>query len=428
LDVAPTFGVEYIENAEFEFRISIFFFTIVFFLYSIYYIMDLCYNHKGDCMDGNQKKFGLYVFLSTFARNLIEVFIPIILYKFGFSLKEVILYYLLVNMFSLILSYPCVYISSKYNNKVLGIIGIISFLLVQLLLNFIYKSTVFLIIISLAYSLYRRGYWISRRFYNLRVMRKKNISSTYSFISIINHVGVVFSTYIGSLLLDFVTVRILTVISMFLFSISLIPLYLLNFEHNEKKIKLEPFKIIKLIPKKNIFLFGTYELINVIKFLFTMYLFLYVKDNYQTIGILNIFTNLSTIIFAHFYGKMINKEKNFLRLSILLVVVVYFFKLNSISYILILISFLEGLFNKMYEISIQKEFYLLSKNFEYNNYNLMYEITQNFFRTVMVTILYFFINDLRFMIIVVLLFISIGSFLKFNNSLLVNYNQNNKET
>jgi len=58
----------------------------------------------------------------------------------------------------------------------------------------------------------------------------------------------------------------------------------------------------------------------------------------------------------------------------------------------------------------------------------MYEITQNFFRTVMVTILYFFINDLRFMIIVVLLFISIGSFLKFNNSLLVNYNQNNKET
>lgn len=209
-------------------------------------------------MDGNQKKFSLYVFLSTFARNLIEVFIPVILYKFGFSFKEVILYYLLVNVFSLVLSYPCVYISNKYTNKVLGIIGIISFLLVQILLNFIYKSNVFLIIISFVYALYRRGYWISRRFYNLRVIRKKNISSTYSFISIINHIGVIFSSYIGSLFLDFVTVRVLTIVSMFLFLISLIPLYLLNFEHKEKETELNVLKTLKLIPKNNLFLFGAY--------------------------------------------------------------------------------------------------------------------------------------------------------------------------
>ena len=44
-------------------------------------------------MDNNQKKFGIYVFLSTFSRNLIEVFIPVILYKFGYELKEVIIYF-----------------------------------------------------------------------------------------------------------------------------------------------------------------------------------------------------------------------------------------------------------------------------------------------------------------------------------------------
>lgn len=158
-----------------------------------------------------------------------------------------------------------------------------------------------------------------------------------------------------------------------------------------------------------------------------MYLFIYVKDNYQAIGILNIFTNLSTIIFAYFYGKIINNEKSFLHLSIFLVVIVYVLKLNSISYILILISFLEGLFNKMYELSIQKEFYLLSKNFEYNNYNLMYEIIQNSFRTIIMVILYFFINDLRFMIIVVLMFISFGLFLKFKNLTIIDYNKNNRK-
>ena len=126
-------------------------------------------------MDNNQKKFSLYVFLSTFARNLIEVFIPIILYKFGFSLHEVILYYLLVNLFSLALTYPCIYISNKFNNKILGIIGIISFIIVQILLNKLHNSILFIIILSFFYALYRRGYWISRRFYNLRVIRKQNI-------------------------------------------------------------------------------------------------------------------------------------------------------------------------------------------------------------------------------------------------------------
>ena len=39
-------------------------------------------------MNKNRKNFNIYVFLSTFARNLIELLIPIILYKFGYSLKE----------------------------------------------------------------------------------------------------------------------------------------------------------------------------------------------------------------------------------------------------------------------------------------------------------------------------------------------------
>ena len=377
-------------------------------------------------MDANQKKFSLYVFLSTFARNLIEVFIPIILYKFGFTLKSVILYYLFVNLFSLLLNYPCIYISNKYSNKALAVIGVISFSLLQLLLNKIYLSLLYMIILAFVFALYRRGYWISRRFYNLRVMRKNNISITYSFISIINQIGVVFATYIGALILDFTTVKILTIISLLLFLLSLIPLYLFKFENKEKSSKIELFKTFKLIPKSDIFLFGTYELINVVKFLFSIYLFIYVKNNYQTIGILNLFTNLATLLFAYLYGKKINENKNFLRLSIFLVILVYFLKLSTISYALILISILEGIFLKMYEISIQKEFYSLSKKFEYQNYNLVYEVTQNFFRTVVVAVLYFFINDLRLMIIISLVFIGLGAFLKFKNISTDYYEKNNE--
>lgn len=372
-------------------------------------------------MDNNQKKFGTYVFLSTFARNLIEVFVPIILYKFGFSFKEVLLYYLLVSFFSLILSYPYIYLSNKYSNKLVGFIGIFSFVVFQILLNNIQKTKLFLVLIALVFSLYKRGYWISRRYYNLRVIRKENISSTYSLISIINHIGVIFSSYIGSIFLDFVSIDVLTTIAIALFVVSVVPLYLLKFEHKEKTAKLEPVKTLIQVPKRNLYLFGTYELIDVVKFLFNLYLVIYVRDNYQTIGILNLFTNLATILFAYFYGKKINEEKNFLNLSIFFVVIVYLFKLTFTSYILVLISFLEGIFVKMYELSIQKEFYSLSKKFEYHNYNFMYEVTESFSRTLMAAILYFFVSDLKVMIIIVLLVIISSSLIKFKGIRIKDY-------
>ena len=142
-------------------------------------------------------------------------------------------------------------------------------------------------------------------------------------------------------------------------------------------------------------------------------MFIYVKDNYQTVGLLNLFTNLSTILFSYLYGKKINKEKNFLGLSIFFVFVVYVLKLNFSSYLLLLISFLEGIVTKMYEISSQKEFYSLSKKFEYQSYNCVYEITQNLFRTIMVGFLFFFIDDLKVMILMVLLVILSWIFIKF---------------
>lgn len=52
----------------------------------------------------------------------------------------------------------------------------------------------------------------------------------------------------------------------------------------------------------------------------------------------------------------------------------------------------------MYEISINKELYSLSKKFEYNNYNLMYEFMCKVFRGIVLLICYLFIDDLRIMI------------------------------
>lgn len=364
-------------------------------------------------MDRNQKKFNLYVFISTFARNLIEVFIPMILYKYGYSLKEVIFYYFFVNLFSLLLSYPFLVIAKKINYKNLSMIGIISFVIVQLMLNKIVQSKIYLVLLALMYAMYRRGYWIPRRYFNLKVIHKEDISIAYAIISVINQLALIASSYIGAILLDFVNIGVLTGISIMLFFISIIPLYKMEFESETQHSKIKLFDTAKKMSFVNIYYFGAYELLNVLKFLFPLYLAIYVKDTYQVVGILNVCTNIATLLFVYLYGKKINGKKNYLQMSIAFCVIIYLLKANNTSYVLAIIAFLEGLCSKMYELSINKEFYTLSKKFEYENYNFAYEFTQNLTRTIVVLILLLFVKEIKIMIYVVLVFISIGMILDF---------------
>ncbi len=45
----------------------------------------------------NIKKLNAFIFLSTFARSLVDCFIPIILYKKGLDIKDIFLFLLLNN-------------------------------------------------------------------------------------------------------------------------------------------------------------------------------------------------------------------------------------------------------------------------------------------------------------------------------------------
>lgn len=351
-------------------------------------------------MEENKSKFNIYVFLSTFARALIETFIPLLLFKFGYDLKEVVFFFLIYNLIELVLSYPLVKIATKLGNKILAIFGFIAFIITQVLLNNMYDGLSYLLLIATSFAIYRVGYWLSRRYFNFKIIQKKHISSSYTFITIINQLAIVFAGYMGAIFLDFVGTTTLTVIAGILYIISIIPLFMFKFEHDNTNtdVKINFIKTLKDTKFSNVYLFGSYEILNVLKFFFTLYLFIEVKNNYRTVGIYNVITNLAIIIFAYFYGKKTDGKKNYLKLSILLTSIVYVLKANVISIWLVIVSFLEGLTIKMYEISINKELYSLSKKFEYNNYNLMYETVCKIFRGIVLVICYFFISDLNIMI------------------------------
>lgn len=82
-----------------------------------------------------QIEFNIFSFLSTFARSLIEIFISLYLFKNGISLHNIILFYFCVNMFAVPLSYVFVKLGEKTKYIYIMIIGLIAFVIVQLLLR-----------------------------------------------------------------------------------------------------------------------------------------------------------------------------------------------------------------------------------------------------------------------------------------------------
>ena len=84
----------------------------------------------------------------------------------------------------------------------------------------------------------------------------EDISNSYSLISIVNQVALIISSYVGALFLDFISIEILTLISMLLFLFSLFPLYKLKFEHEKNDKKISLIKTIKKIPINNLYIFG----------------------------------------------------------------------------------------------------------------------------------------------------------------------------
>lgn len=366
-------------------------------------------------MNKNIRLFNAYIFLTTFARSLLEVFIGTFLYKIGFSLQEVLLYYVLVMGFSTIITIPCFYIGRRYSNKLLSVIGIITLFALQLVLDTMTKKTYYLYIIALLYALYRRSYWIARRYYTLQVIDdKKNISKKYSFVSIANQLGAIIASYIGALLLQNFSLSIINIISFILLGISVFTLYKLDSKQEKNDAKLDLIGTIKTIPISSIIGISCYSLQVVISNLFPLFIIIYVKDTYTAVGLISVLTSISSLVFTYIYGRLINKNKNYLKLSILLYVILQALRINAQGIMLIIVTILIGFVTKMYEQSFQKEHILLSKNFELNNYNYAFETIQNIVRLILMLFLCIFISDVKIMLYITLFFISISGFITFS--------------
>ncbi|GAC1414406.1 MAG: hypothetical protein NVSMB66_7500 [Candidatus Doudnabacteria bacterium] len=104
--------------------------------------------------------FELSVWLQAFAQALISVFIPIILYKLGLNITEIVIFYLLFNTFDVPLNLVAKNLIQRYGALRVVVLGICSELVYFILLYNLVNSWWMIVLLAFFLGLYDAFYWV----------------------------------------------------------------------------------------------------------------------------------------------------------------------------------------------------------------------------------------------------------------------------
>lgn len=361
------------------------------------------------------KKYNIFIFITSFAKLLVEIFIPIILYNMSFSIKEIILFLILKYSFCLLFIPVGYLLGKKYSVSSLMILSSIIFSITYIYLSQINKNLTSLIILSILYSSYLMFYWLGRHIYGLTIIEDKKTTDNVSLYNIFTILGGLFSPFIGSYIIEKTSTLTLSTIVLVLMIISIIPLTKI------KKIKLNSNTqikhIIKSFPKTN-YIFNTLDQLRYILYtVLPLWIYINIKSKYSYIGILNIITGLGSIIYIYLLSKKMDKnKKDYLSLSLLIMGIIYLLKITITSNLAyLIITLFEGITKSSLDTITLRNTYVYQKNYCITSYIIFTEIINNIARTLFLIIFYIFNVPLKTMLLICILGIFLNVFVKYDD-------------
>lgn len=361
------------------------------------------------------KKYNIFIFITSFAKLLVEIFIPLILYNMSFTIKEIILFLILKYSFCLLFIPVGYFIGKKYSVSTLMILSSIIFSITYIYLSQINKNLTSLIILSILYSSYLMFYWLGRHMYGLSIIEDKKTTDNVSLYNIFTILGGLFSPFIGSYIIEKTSTLTLSTIVLVLMIISIIPLTKI------KKIKLNSNTqikhIIKSFPKTN-YIFNTLDQLRYILYtVLPLWIYINIKSKYSYIGILNIITGLGSIIYIYLLSKKMDKnKKDYLSLSLLIMGIIYLLKITITSNLAyLIITLFEGITKSSLDTITLRNTYVYQKNYCITSYIIFTEIINNIARTLFLIIFYIFNVPLTTMLLICILGIFLNVFVKYDD-------------
>lgn len=361
------------------------------------------------------KKYNIFITITSFSKLLVELFIPLILYDYGFTIKNVILYMIIKYTLCIIMIPITMKINKKISWSKIMILSSFFFSLTYIYLNIMTKSLLSLIILSIIFSIYLNFYWLGRHIYGLSIIEDKKTTDNVSLYTIFTVLGSIPATYIGSLILKYFGFITLTIIVLILMLISIIPLTKINKDIKYIKPNLKP--IIKTFSKRN-YLFTFIEQFRyILNNIFPLYIYLYIKKEFTYIGITNLICGIGSIIYIFIISKKMDKnKKDYLSITCILLSILYIGKLNiNNTNLFYIIVFIEGILKVTLDTIVQRNAYVYGRNYNVNSYIEFTELLNNIFRTIILIIFYLLNLNLRNIIYIGILGIFINSFVKYDD-------------
>ncbi len=352
----------------------------------------------------NIKKYNIFIMLSTIARNMVEIFSSVLLYKMGYSLKEILLFFTILYFVGGIISVIVIYLTKYISAKYILILSSIIFSGSFYFMSTMDKTISNLIIFSIIYGVGCYSYHSLRHYFAIKAIdkeKKKEIGS----ILIFSNIGLIVAPIIVSYVTKRLSLIVLAIIVIILSVLAIIPLFKLDIKESNIPIKYQKIE-------KNKLLFFILEQAKVINLsLQPLYLYLFINNKIEYVGIFNAIMGVSACVFIYFFVRKIDDNKYFKYLNILFCVILLL-KLNITSkYLILAIGFFEGLGIKMFEIVSAENIYNIRKDTNIKGYIVLVEIIFCFTRSIFCLIGYF-INDIKIILYISIVLIFIISFIK----------------
>lgn len=335
----------------------------------------------------NIKYYNIYIFISSFTRNIIDIYSVVLLYQNGISINNIIGIYAMTYFIGSFISTLSLkignYIGFKYILILSSIITSISFYIIN-------KSTnPYLISTFLSLSMFT--YHPIKHYYGINLLTKKDqIGNT------------IILTYIATILSSYFAIKKIKIIYLIIISlVSIIPSIF---------IKKEPKQTIiypTSIPKStmNFFILDQTKIV----FLLLQPLYLYMISNtISYVGIFNIIITISSIIYIYKFANKKDIEKYYKYINILFTTILLL-KLNITNKnILLVLAFFEGIGIKTNELISTMNLYhhKLSKI----GYLIVSETIFCFVRGTILSIIYILKIDLKIILYLLLIGILLLSF------------------
>ena len=348
--------------------------------------------------------YNIFLFLSNISRNIVEIFSFVYLYQKGYKIKNILLFYSIYYLVGVFISYITIYLTKYIKRKVLLIISGLLYGVSFYYLSVMSMTNYNLVILSIILSTSSFIYHTIRHYYAMNLVDKvedKKIAS----ILISAYLPIIFSSILGSYIVDKYSILVSSIIVIILSVISIIPLIFIKDDITNNKIEYSKINSNKLV----FFILEQFKVIFLL--LEPIYLYLYVKKSLNYVGTFNILIGISSIIYLYYIAHRININKYFKYINIIFCLVLLL-KLNITNkYILLVVALLEGLGIKSFELTSNKNIYNIENN-NINGYLITCELIFCFLRSIICLMFYLFIDNVKVMLYISLVPIFLISFVK----------------